>query len=59
MYPVKRQLSNSVVSFGTAVLAHLFAAKFYGADDRFTSKVENRLSNRCLSFRNLEIGLQI
>ena len=47
MYPAGRQLSNSIVSFGTAILAHLFAAPFSGADNRFTREAECSLSGWC------------
>ena len=40
MYPAGRHLSNSKVSFETAVRSHLLAALFYGADNHVTRKAE-------------------
>ena len=38
MYPAGRRLSNSKVSFDTAVRSHLLASLFYGAGNRFLKK---------------------
>ena len=70
MCPTGRRLSNSKVSFETAVRSHLLASIFYGADDRFIRKAECWLSGRCLiflifyiwisdlSFRSLDFGYE-
>ena len=59
MYPARRHLSNSKVSFDTAVRSHLLAALFYGADSRFVCKAECWYKVDACVFGFLELGFQI
>ena len=59
MYPAGRHLTNTKVSFETAVRSHFLSALFYGADDGFIRKAECWLQVRCLGFRILIFGFHI